>query len=112
MKDASPGFDLVLTIDKGLQQKIVDVLEQELKQNDTATRGVRGSYKPENRRGFGVNPVFLPMTTIFFNRIVARSISEPNSRSSQAVFNRVISGQYSSGSSIKPFLRQQHLKRN
>ncbi len=103
VKDASPGFDLVLTIDKGLQQKIVDVLEQELKQNDTATGASAVAINPKTGEVLALaslpaydNNIF---STVSSREAYQSLIQDPR----RPFFNRVISGQYSSGSSIKPF---------
>ena len=102
VKDASSGLDLVLTIDKGLQQKVVDVLEQELKQNDTATGASAVAINPKTGEVLALS-VF-PYDNNIFSTVSSREayqslIQDPR----RPFFNRVISGQYSSGSSIKPF---------
>ena len=103
VKDASPGLDLVLTVDKGLQQKVVDVLEEELKRNDTATGASAVAINPKTGEILAL--ASLPaydsniFSTVSSREAYQSLIQDPR----RPFFNRVISGQYSPGSSIKPF---------
>ena len=103
VKDASPGLDLVLTVDKGLQQKVVDVLEQELKRNDTATGASAVAINPKTGEILAL--ASLPaydsniFSTVSSREAYQNLIQDPR----RPFFNRTISGQYSPGSSIKPF---------
>ena len=103
VKDASPGLDLVLTVDKGLQQKVVDVLEEELKRNDTATGASAVAINPKTGEILALASLPTYDSNIF-STVSSREayqglIQDPH----RPFFNRVISGQYSPGSSIKPF---------
>ena len=103
VKDASLGLDLVLTVDKGLQQKVVDVLEEELKRNDTATGASAVAINPKTGEILAL--ASLPaydsniFSTVSSREAYQNLIQDPR----RPFFNRTISGQYSPGSSIKPF---------
>ena len=103
VKDASLGLDLVLTVDKGLQQKVVDVLEEELKRNDTATGASAVAINPKTGEILALASLPAYDSNIFSTVSSREAYQNLIQDSRRPFFNRVISGQYSPGSSIKPF---------
>lgn len=103
IRNALPGFDLVLTIDKELQKKITDVLIQKLKETPTATGAVAVAMDPD--KGEILALASLPSyDNNIFSSIASRDVYlSIKQNPHRPFFNRAISGQYSPGSSIKPF---------
>ncbi|RJR32121.1 penicillin-binding protein 2 [Candidatus Parcubacteria bacterium] len=100
---AQPGSSLVLTIDSGLQQAAADALARGLKRN-SKQKGSVIVMDPNN----GEILAFVSMPSFNsndFSRGLSREkfdalLNDP----SQPMFNRAISGQYPSGSTIKPVI--------
>ena len=103
VKDASLGLDLVLTVDKGLQQKVVDVLEQELKRNATAVGASAVAINPKTGEILALASLPAYDSNIFSTVSSREAYQDLIQDPHRPFFNRVISGQYSPGSSIKPF---------
>lgn len=102
-RDAMPGLDLVLTIDKEFQQKIIDVLEQELKQNSTATGAAGVAMNPQTGEILALASLPVYDNNIFSSASLREAYQSLIQDFRRPFFNRAISGQYSPGSSIKPF---------
>ena len=105
-KSAQPGLSMVLHIDKELQIKIFDILKEK------GERAVALAINPNN--GGVLAMVSLPS---FDNNMFAQGISKEDlinleSDSSKPFLNRALSGQYPSGSIIKPFIAAAALEEN
>lgn len=107
-KSAQPGKGLVLSVDKELQEKLYQSLENALKKlsgtKNSTRKAAAIAINPNN--GGILAMVSLPS---FDNNLFARGISEEKlsnleNDSSNPFMNRVISGQYPSGSTIKPLI--------
>lgn len=97
------GHGLVLSIDAGLQEKIYDVIRTVLAQN-SLTRAAAVAQDPNTGEILAL--VSFPS---FDNNAFVDSLSEEEyeryfENSDKPMFNRVISGKYNPGSTIKPLL--------
>lgn len=97
------GNDLVLSIDATAQQRLEEITINQLKKINRS-RGVAIALNPQN--GEIIALVSLPT---FDNNIFARGISQEEysqleTSVDQPLFNRVVSGEYPSGSTIKPII--------
>ncbi len=98
-----PGNDLYLTVDAELQKKLHDSLEQHMRKADS-TRAAAVAIDPRN--GAVRALVSLPA---YDNNLFSGGISREDYRSlledpNKPLFNRVVSGVYPPGSTVKPFL--------
>jgi len=98
---AIDGFNLQLTLDYPLQQKIEEILRDQL-ENIKLRRAVVIALDP--RDGAVLALVSLPA---YDNNLFARGISQSDYRlfaddPDRPLFNRAVSGEYPSGSTIKP----------
>ncbi|MBP9697775.1 MAG: penicillin-binding protein 2 [Candidatus Moranbacteria bacterium] len=103
MVQPTPGQDLILNIDADLQKKLFDSLQEILEKN-SLKRAAAVALDP--RSGAVRALVSLPS---FDNNLFASGISGEEYRSlindpSEPLFNRVVSGEYPPGSTIKPVL--------
>jgi penicillin-binding protein 2 len=103
MVQPTPGQDLILNIDADLQKKLFDSLQQILEKN-SLKRAAAMAIDPRN--GAVRALVSLPS---FDNNLFASGISGEDYRKlindpSEPLFNRVVSGEYPPGSTIKPVL--------
>ena len=95
------GDDLVLNIDEGLQKKIFDSLTSVLETTDTKTAA---AVAIDPRSGAVLAMISLPA---YDNNLFARGISREEyqsiiSNKDLPLFNRVVSGEYPPGSTLKP----------
>lgn len=98
-----PGQDLILNVDADLEKKLFDSLQGLLEKNDLK-RAAAVAIDPRN--GAVRALVSLPS---FDNNLFASGISGDDYRNlindpSEPLFNRVVSGEYPPGSTIKPVL--------
>lgn len=103
MVQPTPGQDLILNIDADLQKKLFDSLQEILEKN-SLKRAAAAAIDPRN--GAVRALVSLPS---FDNNLFASGISGEDYRKlindpSEPLFNRVVSGEYPPGSTIKPVL--------
>ncbi len=101
--EPKPGKDLLLNIDGDLQKKIYDSLQATLEKNDLK-RGAAIALDP--RDGSVLALVNIPS---YENNLFSKGISDDEYRKltedpSKPLFNRVISGEYPPGSTIKPVI--------
>ncbi len=101
--EPTPGQDLILNIDADLQKKLFDSLQALLEKNDLK-RAAAVALDPRN--GAVRALVSLPS---FDNNLFASGISTEAYRAlasdpAEPLFNRVVSGEYPPGSTIKPVL--------
>lgn len=99
----SSGENLVLYLDKGLQEKITNVLEETLKK-----------YGINKAQALAINPqtggvLSLVSLPSYDNNILAKPLTQEEFESIQnnpniSFYNRVISGEYPCGSTIKPII--------
>lgn len=105
----TPGNDLILSIDADLQKKVFDSLQTILEKNELK-RAAAVAMDP--RSGAVRALVSLPS---FDNNLFSGGISGEDYRKliedpSEPLFNRVVSGEYPPGSTIKPVLAAAALK--
>ena len=98
-----PGRDLILNIDADLQKKLFDSLQGILEKNDLK-RAAAVAVDPRN----GAVRALISLPS-FDNNLFSGGISAENYRAltsdpSEPLFNRVASGEYPPGSTIKPVL--------
>lgn len=98
--ESEAGKNLILNIDAGLQQEVYNALEKSI-QNIGAKRGAAVAIDP--RTGAVLALVSYPSydANLFSKGISQEDYSKIESE--QALFNRAISAQYPTGSTIKPF---------
>jgi len=103
MQDAQDGNNLVLSIDKDLQQKIEEVVKDKLK-NLNLTKGSIIAMDPNN--GEVLAMVNFPSydDNVFARGITQEEYSDLVNNPDKPLFNRSISGEYPSGSTIKPVM--------
>lgn len=104
LRDNLPGDNVMLTIDSALQKKIADVLSSQLKDTPSATGASAVALDPKTGEILAL--VSLPAydNNIFSSAASLESYQDLENNPSQPFFNRAVSGQYPSGSSIKPFM--------
>ncbi len=100
---AVPGNDLVLSIDAPVQKKLEEIMAENL-QKLNRQKGAAVVINPNN--GEIIAMVSLPT---FNGNIFARGITSDEYKllsesDTQPLFNRVVSGEYPSGSTIKPII--------
>lgn len=97
-----PGKSLVLNVDANLQQKVYEALEKSIK-NIGAKRGAAVAMNPKT--GAVLALVSYPSydNNLFSQGISVADYNKIQNDSSQPLFNRAISAQYPTGSTIKPF---------
>jgi len=103
MKKEIPGENLVTSIDIDLQQKIFEVLSGKLKALKL-TKAVAVALDPNN--GDVLALVSLPSfdNNLFEKNSRPEELEQTLNDPDQPLFNRAISGQYASGSVIKPMI--------
>ena len=99
----SPGSDIVLSLDSGLQKKIFDELSRVLETTETKTAAAV-AINPKN--GGVLALVSLPS---YDNNVFVRGISAAEYNSlignpDKPLFNRAIAGEYPPGSTLKPIV--------
>lgn len=110
-RDPIPGSDLILSIDADLQKKLFDTMSQELEKSQLSN-GAGVAIDPRNGEVLAL--VSFPSfdNNVFSGGIdreeYARIIGDP----SRPLFNRVISGAYPPGSTIKPIIAVAALEEN
>lgn len=103
-QESIPGKDLILTIDHELNQKLAEVLSEKTK-NINRSKAAGVAINPQNGEILAL--VSLPSfdNNLFSNpQKFSNEISEVLNDKKQPLFNRVISGEYPSGSTIKPVI--------
>ena len=110
-KDPEPGLNLVLSIDAELQKKLYKTLDKKL-QALKLKKGAAVAIDPRNGKILAL--VSFPS---FNNNLFAKGISEKDfenllNDSALPFLNRVISGQYPPGSTIKPVIAAAALEEN
>ncbi len=100
---AEDGHNLVLSIDTALQKKLEEVMAAELKKLKLK-KGAAIVMDPNNGEILAL--VSLPAydNNVFARGITAKEYNNLISRSDNSLFNRAISGEYPSGSTIKPVI--------
>ncbi len=103
MQNPSPGADLTLHIDAGLQKKLFDALQSELDRGGMKS-GAAMAIDP--RDGSVLSLVSIPS---YDNNLFAEGISTEEYRvlsedPSKPLFNRTIAGEYPPGSTVKPVI--------
>lgn len=98
-----PGHDLILSIDSAAQQKLEEIMTADLKKINR-TRAAAIVLNPQT--GEIIASVSLPA---FDNNAFARGVTQTEYDALQnspdkPLFNRVVSGEYPSGSTIKPII--------
>jgi len=108
---AVSGKSLVLNINSGLQQKVYDALEKSIK-NIGAKKGAAVAMDP--RTGAVLALVSYPSydDNLFSQGISYKDYNAIQNDLSQPLFNRAISAQYPTGSTIKPFEASAALQEN
>lgn len=102
-ESALAGSDLVLSIDAKLQKKLFGTLEDELKKSQLK-RGAAVAMNPNNGEILAL--VSLPSfdNNVFSEKVGVETYKELFENPDHPLFNRVISGEYAPGSTIKPML--------
>ena len=102
-EEAQPGSDLILNIDHDLQKLVTDALIFKMAQ--TSAPGA-AAVVLNVKSGEILSLVSLPNfdNNIFNNNLASKSYQELINNKNRPLFNRVISGFYPAGSTIKPFL--------
>jgi penicillin-binding protein 2 len=103
VSESIAGNSLILNIDGGLQKKVYESLEKNIK-NVGAKKGAAVALDP--RTGAVLALVSYPAydNNVFSGGISKKDFEILNSNPNQPFFNRAISAQYPTGSTIKPFL--------
>lgn len=103
LSEPEQGYNIVLNIDADLQAKVYDSLEKSIK-NIGAKKGAAVALNPQN--GAVLAMVSYPSydNNVFSFGISQSDFDKLQKDSSQPFFNRAISAQYPTGSTIKPFL--------
>ena len=98
------GSNVVLTIDAGLQKKIAESLVFQLENTPSATGAAAVALNPKT--GAILALVSLPSydNNIFSTSASMEAYSDLERDPQRPFFNRALTGQYPSGSSIKPFV--------
>jgi len=101
VKPALPGSDLYLNIDEGLQKKIYDSIVEVLQKNNT---GTAAAVAIDPRTGGVMALVSFPGfdNNLFAQGISSDDYSKLSGNKDLPLFNRVVSGEYPPGSTIKP----------
>lgn len=104
LSDDASGNSVVLTIDSDLQKKLADALRLQLKSIPSAKGASAVALNPKTGEVLAL--VSLPDydNNIFSTSASIESYQALERDSGKPFFNRVVSGQYPSGSSIKPFV--------
>lgn len=102
-KNSANGKNFILTVDLELQKKIYYELEKQLKK---INRQKAAAIALNPQTGEILALVSLPSynSNIFSKRVEEASYQEIINNKNQPLFNRVISGEYPSGSTIKPLI--------
>lgn len=103
VKDPVAGQNIVTTIDLGLQQKIFEELSRTLK-DLKLTKATAVAMNPKN--GQILSLVSFPSfdNNIFEQNLTQQDLSAILNEPDQPLFNRAISGQYPTGSTLKPMI--------
>ncbi|MEK7664079.1 MAG: penicillin-binding protein 2 [Patescibacteria group bacterium] len=105
------GYNLVLNIDADLQNEVYNSLEKSIK-NIGAKKGAAVALNPKT--GAVLALVSYPSydNNIFSNAISKEHFNKLQNDTNQPFFNRSISAQYPTGSTIKPFIASGALQEN
>lgn len=96
------GNNVVLNIDYGLQQKIYEELEKTIK-NIGSKKGAVVAVDPKNGQVLALVSFPSYDNNLFSNGISQKDLQSILNDNSQPFFNRAVSAQYPTGSTIKPF---------
>jgi len=97
-----PGDNVVLNIDADLQNKIYEELDNVLKEMGSK-KGAAVAVDPRNGQVLAMVSYPSYDNNLFSNGISAKELSVLLNDNSKPFFNRVVSAQYPTGSTIKPF---------
>ena len=100
--DQKPGDNLVLNIDVKLQQKIYEELEKSIK-NIGSKKGAAVAMDPRNGQVLAIVSYPSYDNNLFSKGISQKDLNSILNDSSEPLFDRSISAQYPTGSTIKPF---------
>ncbi|OGZ92182.1 MAG: hypothetical protein A2549_03525 [Candidatus Staskawiczbacteria bacterium RIFOXYD2_FULL_37_10] len=102
LSEPEPGYNLVLNIDAGLQERIYNALGKSL-ENVGAKKGAAVAMDPKT--GAVLALVSYPSydNNLFSGGISQEDYDNLQNDVNQPLFNRAIQGQYPTGSTIKPF---------
>jgi penicillin-binding protein 2 len=111
VSEPTPGYNLVLNIDANLQKRVYDSLEKSIK-NLGSKKGAAVALNPQT--GAILALVSYPSydDNMFSQGISKEDFNAIINDTNQPFFNRVISAQYPTGSTIKPFLAMGALEEN
>jgi penicillin-binding protein 2 len=99
---ATSGDNLVLNIDANLQQEVYNALEKSIK-NIGSSKGAAVALDPNTGAVLALVSYPAYDDNIFSNGISQADFAKVNTDASQPFFDRAISAQYPTGSTIKPF---------
>lgn len=110
-KEAQPGNNLILNIDSDLQKLLTDALYAKMVQTNAPGAA---AVVLDVKSGKILSLVSLPNfdNNIFNNNLVNETYQELINNKNRPFFNRVISGFYPAGSTIKPFIASAALAEN
>lgn len=111
VKDPVAGNNLVLNIDSNLQQKLYDELEKSIK-NIGSKKGAAVAMDPRNGEVLALVSYPSYDNNLFSKGISQKDLDSLLNDSSQPFFDRAISAQYPTGSTIKPFEASGALQEN
>ncbi len=104
VKDEVSGNSIVLSIDSKLQKIIYEKLENQVKKTKTAEGAAAVAMDPNSGEILAFVSIPSYDNNIFSDPNLKSSYKKTISNPLNPLFNRVISGMYSPGSSIKPFV--------
>ncbi|MCX6812899.1 MAG: penicillin-binding protein 2 [Candidatus Azambacteria bacterium] len=110
-KEAQPGNNLILNIDSDLQKLLTDVVHAKMVQTNASGAA---AVVLDVKSGKILSLVSLPNfdNNIFNNNLGNETYQELINNKNRPFFNRVISGFYPAGSTIKPFIASAALAEN
>lgn len=104
IKNDAGGYNLILTIDAGLQKKIHDELANQIKNTPGARGAAAVALNPKTGEVLALVSAPSYDNNIFSISGSKNAYSDLLKDPKEPLFNRVISGTYPPGSSIKPFM--------
>jgi len=111
-EDSQPGNNIILTIDFELQEKLSELLENKVNNPESITGAAAVAINPNTGEILA-----LVSSPLYDNNTFARGIKSEEYQSlledpKKPLFNRAISGEYPSGSTIKPLIAAAALQEN
>jgi len=103
-KEPEPGYDLILNVDSDLQKKIYEEIKKTVERTKGASGAAAVALNPNN--GAVLALVSYPSydNNLFAKGLSTSEYSKLLSDKANPLFNRVISGEYPPGSTIKPLI--------